>query len=430
MPDSAPIPVCIFAKPPVPGEVKTRLIPALGPQGAAGLARRMLLKTWQSVEACPGVRPVLATTRAGDFPMLVPFEDLWLQGEGDLGNRIERILTRGLREAKVAIALGADTPSLTVAHLQTAVELTQTHDAVLGPSPDGGFYLLALRRCPVGLFTALPWSAPNTRDALLERLRHHHMTVAQLESLPDIDTPEDLRHLRPSPPAMLISIIGPALNEATGIAATLRALRALEGEKELIVVDGGSTDATMAIAAAEGARVLQSAPGRGSQMHAGALVASGDVLWFVHADTIPPPHATLEIRRTLDDPSVTGGNFGLVFDGRSRAARQLTAIYPALRWLGLCYGDSGIFIRHADYRTIGGFRPIALFEDLDILRRMRKTGRFVHIEARILTSSRRFEQRNFALVWLHWTTLQVLYWCGVSPNWLARWYRHVRRTTG
>jgi rSAM/selenodomain-associated transferase 2 len=227
---------------------------------------------------------------------------------------------------------------------------------------------------------------------------------------------------------MRVSIIVPALNEAFGIAETLRSLQQLEGDKEIIVVDGGSTDDTVRIAFAEGATVVHAKPGRGTQMHAGTLGATGDVLWFVHADTVPPPHAIGEIRRALDDPSVTGGNFGLLFDGPTRAARQLTAIYPALRTLGLCYGDSGIFIRRTAYNRIGGFRPIALFEDLDLLRRMRKAGRFVHIPSQIRTSSRRFEQRNFALVWVHWTTLQVLYWLGVSPDRLARWYRHARRS--
>jgi rSAM/selenodomain-associated transferase 2 len=225
---------------------------------------------------------------------------------------------------------------------------------------------------------------------------------------------------------MKISIIVPALNEAACIADTLGSLRQLEGEKEVIVVDGGSSDETREIASANGVSVLTSKPGRGTQMHAGTLEASGDVLWFVHADTVPPAHALAEIERHLQDISVAGGNFGLLFDGSSRAARQLTAIYPLLRRLGLCYGDSGIFIRRSIYDAIGGFRPLALFEDLDLLRRMRKAGKFVHVVSRIRTSSRRFEKRNFAIMWLQWTTLQILYWCGVSPNRLARWYRHVR----
>lgn len=226
---------------------------------------------------------------------------------------------------------------------------------------------------------------------------------------------------------MRISIIVPALNEQECIAETLRSLQQLEGEKEIVVVDGGSRDETRTLAAREGAKVLTAPAGRGMQMHAGALEAVGDVLWFVHADTVAPPHALDEIRKHLEDASVVGGNFGLLFDGPTRAARQLTTIYPMLRILGLCYGDSGIFVRREIYDRIGGFRALALFEDLDLLRRLRKAGRFVHLRSKIRTSSRRFEGRNFAVVWLNWTALQILYWSGISPNRLARWYGHARR---
>lgn len=226
----------------------------------------------------------------------------------------------------------------------------------------------------------------------------------------------------------MVSIIVPALNEASQIGNTLSVLQALEGQKEIIVVDGGSEDQTVALATAAGAKVLESARGRGTQQHAGALAARGEVLWFVHADMSPPRHAISEISEALRDSSTVGGNFGLTFDGPSRAARQMTAIYPTLRWLNLCYGDSGIFVRRSAYDAIGGFRPLALFEDLDLLRRLRRAGRFVHLKTCIVTSSRRFEKRNFAGMWVHWTALQLLYWAGVRPNTLANWYRPVRRT--
>jgi rSAM/selenodomain-associated transferase 2 len=226
--------------------------------------------------------------------------------------------------------------------------------------------------------------------------------------------------------AVFVSIIVPTLNEQTHILATLNALQQLSGDKEILVVDGGSTDATVPLARSQGVTVLEAQKGRGTQMHVGALEAAGSALWFVHADTIPPAAALNEIGRVLEDEQVVGGNFGLLFDGSSRAARQLTAIYPMLRLFGLCYGDSGIFVRKSVYEQVGGFRALALFEDLDLLRRLRRAGRFVHLPCLIVTSSRRFEQRNFALVWLHWTCLQFLYWCGVSPNVLARWYRHTR----
>ena len=225
---------------------------------------------------------------------------------------------------------------------------------------------------------------------------------------------------------MRVSIIVPTLNEETHIVENIRNLEQLSGQKEIIVVDGGSTDQTITLVSEQNVRVLGASPGRGPQMHAGALASAGDVLWFVHADTFPSLHALEDIRNSLKRDSVVGGNFGLIFDGPSRAAKQLTAIYPLLRILGLCYGDSGIFVRREVYFQIGGFAPLALFEDLDLLRRLRRVGKFVHLNSRIVASSRRFEQRNFALVWLHWTTLQLLYWCGVSPNLLSHWYPHVR----
>ena len=186
------IPICIFAKPPVPGEVKTRLIPALGADGAARLASAMLRDVWQAVESCAGVRPILATTRPGVFPVSVQESDRWLQGEGDLGERVERIMVRGLQESPAVIALGADSPAFSGAHLSAALERLVSHDAVVGPSFDGGFYLLALRRCPSGLFASLPWSTGETCRALKARLGEHAFSIAELEPLFDVDTPADL----------------------------------------------------------------------------------------------------------------------------------------------------------------------------------------------------------------------------------------------
>ena len=228
----------------------------------------------------------------------------------------------------------------------------------------------------------------------------------------------------------MVSIIVPTLNEEVAIPHTLRALFALEGEKEIVVSDGGSADKTLEIASSMGARIVRSERGRGTQMHAGACASSGEALWFVHADTRPPPQALNDLLAALHDPRVSGGNFGLQFDGNSRAASQLTFIYPFLRVLNLCYGDSGIFCRRSTYEAIGGFGNLALFEDLDLLRRLRKTGRFVHLGSRILTSSRRFENRKFWRMWLHWSALQVLYWCGADPNCLARHYADVRHRHG
>jgi hypothetical protein len=189
------IPVCIFSKPPIAGEVKTRLIPALRSSAAAELAGAMLLDAWSTVMRSPGFRPILATTRPGDFPVRAPAEDIWLQGEGDLGQRIERILTRALLDAKAAVALGADSPALTPTHLAAALASLELHDAAIGPASDGGFYLLAIRKCHPNLFCDLPWSNSKTRQALRARLEQFRWSIAELEPLFDVDTPADLEKL-------------------------------------------------------------------------------------------------------------------------------------------------------------------------------------------------------------------------------------------
>ncbi len=224
----------------------------------------------------------------------------------------------------------------------------------------------------------------------------------------------------------MLTIIIPALNEETLIGGTLRALLALSGEKEILVADGGSNDRTVEIATGLGLRVVSCERGRGRQIHTAALEATGSVLWFVHADTRPENGAIESILDSLRDSATAGGNFSLVFEGDHYSARQMTSIYPYLRQLGLSYGDAGIFIRRDVYDAIGGCRPYPLFEDLDLTRRMKHHGKFVHLSTRIFTSARRFSGPQYVRIWALWITLQVLYWAGVSPHRLARWYRLAR----
>jgi rSAM/selenodomain-associated transferase 2 len=222
-----------------------------------------------------------------------------------------------------------------------------------------------------------------------------------------------------------ISVIIPTLNEAAALPSTLAAVAGLDGLAEVIVADGGSSDDTRSLAAPL-ATVICTDAGRGPQQAAGAALATGEVLWFLHADCLPDPAATRAIREALADPSVAGGNFTLQFAGSGRAARTLTRAYPWFRLLGLCYGDSGIFVRRESYDAVGGFRPLPLFEDIDLVRRIRRQGRFRRVRCGLTASARRFEHRNFAGMFAQWTGLQILYWLGVSPSWLARRYALVR----
>ncbi len=225
-----------------------------------------------------------------------------------------------------------------------------------------------------------------------------------------------------------LSIIIPALNEAHSIGATLDAVSQLSGRIEVIVVDGGSDDDTREIASLRGAKIIASECGRGVQMHSGACAAQGGVLWFMHADTIVPANAVERIVEALNDPQVIAGNFDVRFDGRGGAARFMTWLYPQLRRLGLCYGDSAMFARREAYQRVGGFNAFPIFEDLDLLKRLRKQGRVVHLPAVVVTSSRRFEGRSFVVTFSKWASLQVLYWLGIRPSTLGRLYAPIRQS--
>ena len=224
---------------------------------------------------------------------------------------------------------------------------------------------------------------------------------------------------------MNISIIIPTLNEEATIRELAESLGRLRSDFEVVVADGGSEDATVSLLRQLGMRVIETSRGRGRQMNAGAKLASGDVLLFLHADTRLPEGALAMIEDLLRDERVCGGNFSLVFDGETREARLLTWLYPLLRLGGMCYGDSAIFVRRNVFEQLGGYRDYPIFEDCDLYQRMRRVGRFVRLNAAAVTSSRRFEGR-FVRTFALWAMMQILYWLGVDPNRLNRWYKPLR----
>jgi rSAM/selenodomain-associated transferase 2 len=230
-------------------------------------------------------------------------------------------------------------------------------------------------------------------------------------------------------PAPLISAIIPTWQEGECIARAVRAARAVADE--VIVADGGSPDSTVAEAHAAGARVVHAPRGRGQQLAAGARAASGDVLLFLHADTLLPPEARRAIERALHDPRVLGGNFLLRFEPASRVSRLFTFIYDARRrTLGIYYGDSPLFVRRHDYHRLGGFPEQPLFEDYAFARLLQRSGptRYVR-EVAAVTSSRRYADRPVSTL-VQWTVLQALYSLGAPPRALARWYAPIRSAAG
>ena len=189
--------ICVFARPAIAGQTKTRLAAAVGDQAAAELARACFADAWATARKQPDADCVLATTAfPGGTLDLAPGTAVWLQGEGDLGARMERILRRALAVQPLAFAVGADIPGLPQRLWDAARALLDDADAVIGPCDDGGFHLIGLRRCPPGLLADIPWSARETCERTIARLESAGMRVRQLPVWFDIDELPDLQRFQ------------------------------------------------------------------------------------------------------------------------------------------------------------------------------------------------------------------------------------------
>jgi rSAM/selenodomain-associated transferase 2 len=223
-----------------------------------------------------------------------------------------------------------------------------------------------------------------------------------------------------------ISVVLPTLNEAAVLAETLHRARQ-PGVHEIIVVDGGSSDGTVEIARHSADIVLTSPPGRALQMNAGAGGASGDVLLFLHADTLMPPGFAAEIAAACERAGVVGGRFDIELQPSSPLL-WITGelINRRSRLTKVATGDQAIFIRHSVFARLGGYAEMPLMEDLDLSRRMKRAGRIACLRSRVITSSRRWLQdgviRTILLMWI----LRLLYYAGVSPERLKRLYKNTR----
>jgi rSAM/selenodomain-associated transferase 1 len=187
--------VCIFAKPPIPGSVKTRLIPELGPDRAAELAEAFLEDTVAMVRTVPWAECIIAATKTFERSYFKP-EEVWLQSEGDLGERLEKVLRLALKRKPIVLAIGADSPGLPAGYLENARQALATADAVLGPSSDGGFYLIGLKDCPVGVLDGIQWSHSTTLASTMHKLEQFGMKTVLINPWFDIDSHEDLERLR------------------------------------------------------------------------------------------------------------------------------------------------------------------------------------------------------------------------------------------
>ncbi len=434
--------VIVFSRFPEPGITKTRMIPALGAEGAARLQKVLTERTlYAAREYCSDRSTDLEVRFAGGdaqrMANLFGADRRYLPQQGsDLGERlIDAFASAFSAGAERVVVIGSDCPGLESSVLDAAMKALSQEDVVLGPAIDGGYYLIGLKENRPELFQGIDWGNEGVLRQTVDKAKRSRCSIYRLRPLSDVDFPEDLVACRRYPNAFanvlplarsgVLSIIVPTLNEAQRIEQTLHAIIG-RPDIEVIVADGGSVDATKPIAERMGAKVVSASPGRGRQMNAGAAIASGDVLLFLHADCMLPEGFHELIRSTLSVRVVCGA-FTLKIDNDRAGLRWIErGVEFRSRFLSRPYGDQGLFLTAESFFRIGGFPNWPILEDVELCHRLRKHGKISIANAAMTTSARRWLTLGL------WRTTLLNQFCiagycvGVSPETLNRWYRSRR----
>lgn len=220
-----------------------------------------------------------------------------------------------------------------------------------------------------------------------------------------------------------ISIIIPVLNEVNKIAKTITI--AQSGKNiEILVVDGGSQDNTVELVQALGLKVLFASPSRANQMNVGAKAATGEILLFLHADTLLPRKFARNVRRVLCQPNIIAGAFALQIDGSLKGLRLVEkGVNLRSHFLSLPYGDQAIFVKTETFKALGGFPLLPIMEDFEFVLKLRNYGQIAIIPTPVITSCRRWQKLG---VWQTTIINQLAiaaYFLKIPPERIAQWYR-------
>ncbi len=418
----------IFGRYPVPGKVKTRLAAGLGPAGAAEVQRLLTERTIAvalKARRRKAFRIEFHTTGGSSrqwkrwlkkFPLC--FRP---QAEGDLGQRINQAIQTVFEQSGGPVVLvGSDTADLHPEHIQAAFDGLEQHPAVIGPSTDGGYFMIGLQR-PVDIFSEIAWSTSRVLAQTRQRLKNLGLLHILLAPATDVDTVDVARTMLPSLSGRpYISVIIPALNEEATIEKAIESARSQD--TEIIVADGGSRDRTAALARARGVQVVAGPQGRARQMNLAAARARGQVLLFLHADTCLPPGFVEQVFEALMDPEVILGAFTFRTDAGNWAMKFIEKAANLRSKLGLPYGDQAFFLPRTDFFRLGRFARVTLAEDLLFAKKAGSRGRLVHLPAAAVTSARRWRKKGLVKTTLANCLVAAACLAGICPDRLTKLY--------
>jgi hypothetical protein len=346
------------------------------------------------------------------------------QSPGDLGERMKAAFLQAFRQGAQQVVLhGTDIPGLTIQHIDEAFDALKSHDLVLGPSTDGGYWLIGLKK-PADLFDRMEWGASSIFDKTVAAAKGQGLSLHVLGPLTDMDTGDAVREWMPdwAREQPYLSVIIPALNEEAHIEKTI--FNARSPDAEIILVDGGSTDRTAERAECAGALVIPGPRGRALQQNRGAAEAKGNVLVFLHADTLLPKDYVAQVFETLMDGRVALGAFRFTTNLARPLMRGIEfTTNIRSRYLRLPYGDQALFVRRSCFQAVRGFPEMPIAEDLFFVRLVSKQGRIAIAPAYAVTSGRRWKEVGLLRTTLINQFILAGFALGISPRTLARLYR-------
>lgn len=399
----------IFYKNPEKGKVKTRLAKTLGEEKALEIYRELVehnVNITRNLNFCD---------KAVWYSDFIVTTDCWdnkvykkqLQKGADLGSRLSIAFKEAFDKGyKKVIVIGSDCKEISHSHLKEAFIELDKESVVIGPAKDGGYYLLGMKKFYQDLFIKKSWSTSNLFNETLFTIKKRRICHGLLEILSDIDEEKDINSVQLLKDK--ISIVIPTFNEAANISKLIKHLKEEQKEHllEIIVADGGSSDKTVMEAQKAGAIII-AAPqkGRAAQMNAGAEIATGEIIYFLHSDTFPPINYDKIIINALSEEK--WGSFKIQFD-HSHFFLRIVSWFTKLNFTYFRFGDQSLFLRKNLFTAIGKFDASQIiFEDTEIAKRLKLISKGKVIASPVITSARKFRDNGiykmsyiFLYVWL------------------------------